>query len=99
MMQWFRRLPHVLLLSLSLLHTPAEAYIGPGAGLSLMGSLLSTLGVVFIVIFTILFWPLRYAWNRLRRQLGLRSTAITAQGQEVEHNAGDSEASPGKPAP
>ena len=47
---------------------PAMAYIGPGAGVSFLGSLLSTLVVVVLAVGAILFWPVRYMWRRIRRQ-------------------------------
>ena len=37
----------------------AFAYIGPGAGISLIGSLLSIIGAIFLAIFAALFWPIR----------------------------------------
>ncbi len=46
---------------------PASAYIGPGAGISFLGSLFSTLFVILLTIGSILFWPLRYMWKRLKR--------------------------------
>ena len=45
---------------------PALAYIGPGAGVSFLGSILSTLVVIVLAIGAILFWPLRYLWRRMR---------------------------------
>lgn len=50
-----------------LISTPALAYIGPGAGISFLGSLFSTLMVILLTIGAVLFWPLRYIWRRLRR--------------------------------
>lgn len=47
--------------------SPVLAYIGPGAGISFLGSFLSTLVVILLTIAAVLFWPLRYAWRRLRR--------------------------------
>ena len=39
--------------------SPALAYIGPGAGISVLGSLLSILATIFVAIGAIIFWPLR----------------------------------------
>ena len=47
---------------------PAFAYIGPGAGISFLGSIVSTLVVIVLAIGAILFWPIRYMWRRMRRQ-------------------------------
>jgi len=44
----------------------AVAYIGPGAGLSVLGSLWAVLVGVVVALFAILSWPLRVLWRRLR---------------------------------
>jgi hypothetical protein len=46
---------------------PALAYIGPGAGISFIGSLFSTLMIVVLAVGAILMWPLRYMWRRVCR--------------------------------
>lgn len=50
--------------------SPAVAYIGPGAGISVLGSLLSILATIFVAIGAIIFWPLRKYMQRrkARRQ-------------------------------
>lgn len=45
----------------------AEAYIGPGAGIGLLGSLWAWLVGLVVVVSAIAFWPVRWAWRRLRR--------------------------------
>ena len=42
----------------------ALAYIGPGAGISVLGSLLSILATIFVAIGAILFWPVRKFMKR-----------------------------------
>ena len=61
------RLPSALLL-FGALHValPALAYIGPGAGASVVGSLLNTLLVVLLAFVAIIFWPVRMLWRKLR---------------------------------
>jgi hypothetical protein len=51
----------LILLTLSLLVqiSTATAYVGPGAGISVLGSLLSILATIFVAIGAIIFWPLR----------------------------------------
>jgi membrane protein implicated in regulation of membrane protease activity len=44
----------------------ALAYIGPGAGISVLGSLLGILATFFVAIGAILFWPLR-KWSKRRK--------------------------------
>lgn len=70
-----------------LLTTPAMAYIGPGAGISFLGSFLSALIVILLAIAAILFWPLRYLWRRLRRPQ-------PAQQQPLKSPAGVSTTAP-----
>ena len=60
-----------------LLQVPANAalaYIGPGAGISVLGSLLGILVTIFVAIGAILFWPLRKLLQRrkARRQAASR---------------------------
>ncbi len=56
----------VPILLLLLVAEPAVAYIGPGSGLSLLGSLWSIVLGVILVIFAIVAWPLRRLLRRLR---------------------------------
>lgn len=44
--------------------TPALAYIGPGAGISVVGSLLGLLGTVLLAVGAIFLWPLRRALKK-----------------------------------
>ena len=63
--------------------SPAVAYIGPGAGISVLGSLLSILATIFIAIGAIIFWPVRkYMKRRKARREFLSGTEIadTADG-------------------
>ncbi|MGM0452453.1 MAG: hypothetical protein ACQERN_04725 [Thermodesulfobacteriota bacterium] len=46
-------------------HT-ASAYVGPGAGLSLLGALWGLVIAIFAALGFILFWPLRQAIRRAR---------------------------------
>jgi hypothetical protein len=59
-----------VLTGLLLLATAAEAYIGPGAGASIFGSLWAILVGVFVALAAVLAWPIRWAWRRLRRLTG-----------------------------
>ena len=55
-----------LLLSLLGSAGSAAAYIGPGAGISFLGSLVTTVSVVLLAVAAVLFWPIRYLFRRLR---------------------------------
>ena len=52
-----KKVPLALLL---LAMAPAAfAYIGPGAGISLVSSVLGILGAIFLGLFAVLAWPIR----------------------------------------
>jgi len=52
------------LLLLALIASPAAGYVGPGAGISVLGSLLGILATIFVAIGAILFWPIRKLMKR-----------------------------------
>lgn len=56
----------MLLATFLLLASPVAAYIGPGAGIGLLGSLLAWVVGIFLALAAILFWPLRLLWRRMR---------------------------------
>src|SRR5688500_18865200 len=45
---------------------PAEAYVGPGAGFALLSSLLVVFATTLAAVLSLLFWPVRMVWRRLR---------------------------------
>jgi hypothetical protein len=49
-----------------LLPAAAHAYIGPGAGASLAGSLLAVLAAIATALAIVLFWPLRLLYRKFR---------------------------------
>lgn len=53
------------------LSAPAFAYIGPGAGVSFLGSLWAVLVGIVLAIVAVLAWPLRWLWRRMQRQRSL----------------------------
>jgi predicted AlkP superfamily phosphohydrolase/phosphomutase len=48
-----------------------QAYIGPGAGIALVGSFLAVLGALFSAMLALLFWPIRWIWRALRNRRAL----------------------------
>lgn len=48
------------------LPTAAGAYIGPGAGASLAGSLLAVLAAIALAVAIVLFWPLKLLYRKIR---------------------------------
>ena len=68
--------------------SPALAYIGPGAGISVLGSLLSILATIVVAIGAIIFWPLR---KFMKRRKARREAAGGAEAtQAVGDGTGDS---------
>lgn len=63
------------------LSAPAFAYIGPGAGVSFLGSLWAVLVGIVLAIVAVLAWPVRWLWRRLQRQ---RSLVRNAKPPAVE---------------
>ena len=56
----------VLFLMLAGFAVAADAYIGPGAGISFLGSLWAVLVGIVLALVAILSWPVRVLWRRLR---------------------------------
>jgi hypothetical protein len=46
---------------------PAAAYIGPGAGITMLGALWGVIVAVFLAIGAVLFWPIRLLLRKLRK--------------------------------
>jgi membrane protein implicated in regulation of membrane protease activity len=56
-----------IVLVLTLLATPAYAYIGPGAGITVLGALWGVVGALVFAVAAVLLWPLRALFRRRRR--------------------------------
>ena len=56
--------PAILVLAALLLPGTASAYIGPGAGLSAIGSLLALIGAVLLAIVGFVWYPVRRLLRR-----------------------------------
>jgi uncharacterized membrane protein len=57
----------LLFLAAMLLATSAHAYMGPGAGLGMLGSLVAVVGAVLIAVFGILVLPIRMIMKKRRK--------------------------------
>lgn len=66
--------------------TPAHAYMGAGAGLSAIGSMLSFLGVMLLMVVGFVWFPLKRA---IRKWTG---KADVAQAETVEQKSAEAEA-------
>ncbi|OSQ39517.1 hypothetical protein [Thalassospira mesophila] len=57
---------------------PAQAYVGPGAGLSLLSALWAVIAAVGVAIGFVLMWPIRKMMRNKRRKNAAGSTTTTA---------------------
>jgi hypothetical protein len=64
----------VLSAALILFPFGAEAYIGPGAGLSALGTLAAVAGALLVAVVGIILFPIRILLKRLRRVQGTNSS-------------------------
>ena len=64
----------LLLITALLLSSPVSAYIGPGAGISVLGSLLGIVVTIVVAIGAIVMWPLRKMLKK-RRKSSAEATA------------------------
>ena len=69
----------ILAILLTLLVTTAHAYIGPGAGIPVIGSLIGIIVTVLVAIGAILFWPIRKLLKR-----GKNKAVATQENTESE---------------
>jgi membrane protein implicated in regulation of membrane protease activity len=56
-----------LALILASVATPAQAYVGPGAGVSLFGAAIGFVVAIFSALAVLLLWPIRAVVRKLRR--------------------------------
>ena len=72
----------IVLLLLTLSASPAAAYIGPGAGISVLGSLLGILATIFVAIGVILFWPIK---KLMKRRKATKETEVSGETDKSGH--------------
>jgi len=65
----------IALILLFLVTSPATAYVGPGAGISVLGSLLGILATILVAFGAILFWPVR---KLMRRRKAKKEAGVCA---------------------
>lgn len=70
---------------------PAFAYIGPGAGISLLGALWGLIAALIAALGFVLFWPLRRLRRRRRlaRDAEAKVTAAAPVARSHRHGAPD----------
>ena len=81
-----RKLPLALAsLCLAAAATPAFAYIGPGAGITMLGALWGVVVAVALALGAVLFWPIRALLRRRRKPAG---PALAREGEGAGDAAG-----------
>ena len=68
-------------IGVSLFATPAFAYIGPGAGITMLGALWGVVVAAVLAVAAVLLWPLRVLFRRRRRA---RASTADADAQTSE---------------
>ncbi|MBE9553292.1 MAG: hypothetical protein IMF05_07510 [Proteobacteria bacterium] len=74
-----------------LLPTAASAYIGPGAGASLAGSLLGVLAAIVTALAIVLFWPLRLLYKKFKGNKQMATETVEASEASEEASSGAAE--------
>jgi hypothetical protein len=62
---------------------PAVAYVGPGAGLSLVGAFWGLLVAVFAAFAFVILWPIRRLFRRRRQAATQASSEERAEGSAL----------------
>lgn len=76
----------IAILLLTVPAAPALAYVGPGAGISVLGSLLGILATIFVAIGAILFWPVR---KLLKRRKSASAPSEATDSPPADHTTGN----------
>ena len=58
-----------------LISSPALAYVGPGPGLTMIGSLIGLVGSVVLAVVMVLAWPLRMYFKKKKARKAANGTA------------------------
>ena len=68
--------------ALLLAASPALAYVGPGAGISVLGSIVGILVTIVVAIGAIIMWPLRKAMKKRKAAAAAGTNAETPQDSD-----------------
>jgi membrane protein implicated in regulation of membrane protease activity len=80
-----RLIPLIAAAALALLPGTAFAYVGPGAGLTMIGALWAVILALFAALFFAVAWPVR----RMLRRARLRRSPAVAATPKARAEAGD----------
>ena len=80
----FRNLVPALILAISALTLPAEAYIGPGAGAGTIAVVLGVLASIVLGFFAILWYPFKRMLKKRKAAKEAAAPAASASEQEAD---------------
>jgi flagellar biosynthesis/type III secretory pathway M-ring protein FliF/YscJ len=63
---------------------PALGYIGPGAGITVLGALWGVLVAIVLAIGAVLFWPVRILFRRRRNRSAESADETSAEASDAE---------------
>ncbi|MBT8064735.1 MAG: hypothetical protein KJN94_06925 [Gammaproteobacteria bacterium] len=72
----------ITLALLTLASSPLLAYVGPGAGISVLGSLLGILATIVVAIAAIVLWPVRKMLKRRKSRESLAADSAAGGASE-----------------
>ena len=68
----------MIIAGLSLIPDPAAAYIGPGAGLTAIGTVLALVGAIILAIFGFVWYPIKRYMRKRRDPMAMAPTLLAA---------------------
>ncbi len=73
--------PLMLIVVLLFMVTPdiCYAYVGPGAGVTMIGALLAVIGTIFLTVFGLLLWPIRMLLRKMKAKKKVEMTEVTQE--------------------
>ena len=63
-----RPLQFLTLITLCTAASPALAYVGPGPGMSMIGSFFTLIGGIFLALFIVLLYPIRLMYKKMKQK-------------------------------
>ena len=84
------RLPTVLIAIGATLPLAAEAYVGPGAGLSLLTALWGIIAAIGMALFFVIMWPIRRMRRRRKAEAAASAESGAAENSTFETGTAES---------
>jgi hypothetical protein len=66
---------------------PAAAYIGPGAGITMLGALWGVIVAIALALGAVLFWPIRILLRKRRKAAGGATPAVASDAVAARDKA------------